>query len=205
MKRPFGLADRDIRTLALGALAILAIVGFGRVGPRARGWASYQIAAADAATRRLVSVERLLASQSSLREDALATKAQLDTLGARLIAAPSPEEGGAHLLAAVERYAAASSMRLNSTAVQADTAFLGEFARVAVRAYGTADIQGLAEWLARVEQGGPLIRVSQLTVTQSEPAADDRAQESLRIEVLVQALIRRIPPDSPAAFAERAP
>ena len=185
-----GLSAGDTRALLVGSMLIAAVLGVGRVLPRVHAWSELQVASAEGTARQLERAERLVSEHTALANDARTAADALSRQQPALLAGSSPGQAAAALAEILERYAVTARVRMGSTSVHADSTFGGGFARVSVRAYATADIQGLAQWLDRIETSDHVLAVRELTITQPEPAAADGTPEGLSVEVLVLALVR---------------
>lgn len=184
-------SPKDLRTILWGAGAIALILGIGRSRATVIDRLTFERAAAENAVRQLAVDEALVAAEGPLREAASRESNRLEVLERTLIGAATPAAGAAGLATLIERSAAAERVRIGSSLTQGDTVFTEDFARVSVRAYATADVQGLTRWLARIEADPRLLAVRELSVSQPEPAADERTPEALRVELVVEALVRR--------------
>jgi hypothetical protein len=107
-----------------------------------------------------------------------------------LIHGVTPSAAGAALATLLSDRADSTGLGVSSETVRADTGFTRGFARARVRLSGTADVRGLTKFLADIEGNPHLLAVRDLTVSQSDPGAGDDRPENLRIEIVVEALVR---------------
>ena len=76
---------------------------------------------------------------------------------------------------------------MSSVMLRADTVTANGFGRPSVRGEARGDISGLTQFLLLMEIGPPLLRVAELTVTQSDPTRTGRPEE-LRIAFLIEGM-----------------
>lgn len=181
--------SRERRTIAMGAAVISVLLLFSVAIPRLRWAVTIWSARIEAERRELVALSRLLESEDSLVEEGARARAFRRGAESGLLKARSPQEGAASLATVIGREAERALVRFSSTAATADSAFTGEFARVSVRAIGTADFAGLVSLLQALERNASGIAIRGLRVSQPQPFADDGTPESLRVELVAEALV----------------
>jgi hypothetical protein len=185
------LSKRERRALVLGALTVGAIIVGARLVPLVADQLQFERAAAEIAVRQVAVDRALIDGATELAAHASDARVVLESARAPLLAAASPTAAGASLAALLGRMASAERVQLASSLMRGDTSFVGGYAQVSVRAYATADVHGLLRWIERIEMDPRGLAVRELVVTQPDPAADERAPEALRVEVLIEALVRQ--------------
>jgi hypothetical protein len=188
------LTAGDRRTVMRGGLAMLLIAGVGKGLPALRRWERLQRDAAADAIGRADMTRHAIAVASTQRARLADAGARLATLDSTLIPAASPAEAGSVLASMVSAAADSANVKVSSISVRSDSGFTGSYARSAVRVHCIGDVMGLMAFLASLETGETALSVKELAVSQSEPGAPEGRQESLRFEVLVEALARKIAP-----------
>lgn len=184
------LSRRDLRTLLGGLAVILVIFGFGRGLPALGSARERALAAAVLARQQSVRTRDLGRSRGLVASTANASRTRLMTLERGTFPGGTPAEAAASLVLLVEEYATRSMVKVVSTSAKSDTLFATSYPRISVRVHGTADSRGLLELLALFDASDRTLAIRELTVTQPEPAAEDRAPENLRVEFVVEALAR---------------
>ncbi len=175
-------STRDRRALALGGAITLAAWMAVRGGPWIAGEIGLMHERARAAQRGLASARATL-DQEPLLRDSLATRAQrLVRWAPRLFAGGTASEAHADLSGWLTGLAAARHVRLGRLDVGGDSS-ASVFTQLTVRVEAEGDVRGIVGWLAALEGGEKLVRVTALRV--SAPAATDPAArtERLRVEV----------------------
>jgi hypothetical protein len=110
-------------------------------------------------------------------------------LAVHLLEQQTPAGAGGSLASILSDVAASSNVRVGSVQIRADTANVGAFIRVTVRAELTGDIRGLAELLSAIEQSQTLLAVRALSISQPELGAGDERAEVLRAELVLEGLM----------------
>ena len=201
MTHAFSVGRRDRRTLAIGVVVCGAIVGAGRGVPLLRAWQAGRLASAARVEDQLASAEAAGRMATSIESNASRARQRAAAADSALIHGATPAGAGATLAALLSDRADSTGLAISSENVRADTGFARGFARARVRLSATADIRGLTRFLTSIEGSPQLLAVRDLTVSQSDPAAGDDRPESLRIEMVVEALVRPVV----ATRAARAP
>jgi hypothetical protein len=181
---------RDRRTLIIGIAACAGIVGAGRGVPLLREWESTRLAAAADAEQRLATASAATAMATPIENGTRRAQEQAATADSALLHGATPATAAAALALLLSDRADSTGLGITSESVRADTGFVHGFARVRVRLSATADVRGLTRFLASVEGSPRLLAVRDMTVSQSDPAAGDDRPESLRIDLVVEALVR---------------
>jgi type II secretion system (T2SS) protein M len=182
---------RDRRTLAIGIVVCGSIVGAGRGVPLLRAWETTRLAAAVEAERRLAVASTAAGMAASIEGGADRARHQATAASSALISGATPAAAAATLAVFLSGRADSTGVTLTSESVKADTGFTYGFARARVRLAASADVRGLTRFLARIEASAHVLAVREMTVSQTDPGAADDRPESLRIELVVEALVRR--------------
>jgi Type II secretion system (T2SS), protein M subtype b len=182
------LEPGDRRTLGVGALVVTVILLLGRGVPLARAWESSQISRAELEERRLHGARELLDSVRPHRTAGNAGAPFVDADLKGIFHGPSPDEAAAGLARLVDQTASIAGVQISSNALQADSVFAETFSLISSRVVAITDVQGLVDWLDRLERLPQLVRVREFSVTQPDPAADEGTPEALRIELVVEGL-----------------
>lgn len=189
------MSERDRRALSVGTLVIGAALAGARGVPALRGWSETSVASA-----REVVTEAERAHRGAVRAGVLADTIHVRSerfiaLAPALLDGESAATAGATLASIVSGAAAASDARLGSVQLRTDTATRDSsagasraFTRIAVRASLTADVRGLSRFLLALERGLTLLAIDELSITQTEPAADGTRPEILHVEIVVAGL-----------------
>lgn len=183
--------ERDRRSLVIGAIAVVMIVLIGRVAPAYRRWQERSDLAARhalAAERRLVT---LLRDRDRVARDVRVARSSRDSLDVELLDGDSPTAAAASLHEILKESAEAVGVSLGTVELRTDTASTLVFGRASARLALTGDARGVTQFLAALESGAPLIRVSGLAITAENPAAPPSEMEVLRAELTIEGLARR--------------
>jgi Type II secretion system (T2SS), protein M subtype b len=185
-----GLSPRDRRTLTRGAVVVIPLLTMGRGMPALIDWQRGR--ARDAADVARVAAQARLSSRllPTLRDTLNARRARLASLDSLLLTAPSAAAAAAVLASTLGELADSAAMRVASMQLRADSAVAGALTVVGVRLAGIGDVAGLAGFLRAVEGGDAPFVVRELSVMQPDPGAADAKPEVLRIDVLIEALVR---------------
>jgi hypothetical protein len=186
------LTAGDRRTLMRGGFAMLLIAGVGKGVPALREWERLQRGAAAEAIARADLTRHAIAVASAQRAQLADAGRRLAALDSTLIRAGTPAEAGSTLASIITAAADSANVKVSSISVRSDSGFAGSYARSAVRVNCIGDVMGLMTFLASLETGDTALSVKELAVVQSEPGAPEGRQESLRFEVLIEALARKV-------------
>jgi len=181
---------RDRRTLIVGIVACATIIGAGRGVPLLRAWEAARLAAVAGAERQLAAATSAAAMATPIESGARRAREQAAAADSTLLHGPTPAAAAATLALLLSDRADSTGLGITSEGVRADTGFVHGFARARVRLSATADVRALTRFLASVEGGPHLLAVRDMTISQSDPGAGDDRPESLRIELVVEALVR---------------
>jgi hypothetical protein len=185
------IGRRDRTTLAVGIVVCGAIVSAGRGIPQLCVWEATHLAAAAEAEQRLAVAATAAGMAASIEGDADRARRQAAAADSSLIGGATPAAAAAALALLLSDRADSTGVALTSESVRADTGFIYGFARARVRLTASADVRGLTRFLARVEGSAHLLAVREMTLSQTDPGAGDDRPENLRIELVVEALVRR--------------
>ncbi len=185
------IGRRDRRTLAFGIVVCGAIVGTGRGLPLMRAWEATRLAAAAEAEQRVAAASTAAGMAESIHRSADRARRQAGVADSSLIGGATPAAAAAALALLLSDRADSTGVAVTSESVKADTGFTYGFARARVRLTASADVRGLTRFLARVEGSAHLLAVREMTLSQTDPGAGDDRAENLRIELVVEALVRR--------------
>jgi hypothetical protein len=183
-----GLSRRDGRMLLLGLASVGTILAAGKGTPALRHWEASSIAAAVELRGQLVAAERGATSLAEIRDSASARSRRLESLRGLLLRAPSPEAAAATLASLVERIAKQHDVDVLTVTLKPDSVVHSGFSRAAVRLSAETDVAGLLDLLFEIERTKMPLLVTELWVTQPEPAAPTSKAETLRIEIGIQTL-----------------
>lgn len=182
------LSPRDRRAAFGGIVALAVIVGAGRGVPAWKRWE----AAARARAERMHALAAFSADGGgrlgALREAVRAEERRTAGIRAAFLEGDSPGEAAALLAGGLTSGAEEVGVRITNVQLQLDTGFVGGTARVGLRLAGSGDVRGLTAFLRDTEGGTPLVRVTDLTVSQSDPGAGPGQPEMLRFELGLDAL-----------------
>lgn len=182
------LSSRDRRTAIVGMAAFVAILGVGRGLP---AWKRWDAMARDRA-ERMHALAAISADSgvrlAALREAVRVEERRAAGVRAAFLDGDTPGEAAALLAGGLTTGAEDVGVRITNVQLQPDTGFVGGTARVGLRLAGSGDVRGLTAFLRDTEAGTPLVRVIELTVSQSDPGAGPGQPEMLRFELGLEAL-----------------
>ncbi len=188
MSGTFALSPRDRRTLVGGALGMVLITGGSRVIPLWREWDQQKRTSATELTTEVMSLQAQLRMLPTLRDSARMRTARANTIRERLIEAPTVGAAGAALSERVADIADDLGVRVNAIQIRPDTLFRGGYARIAVTLTATGDVTHLSDLLETIEISDAMLAVRELTVTPADVLIPDGRPETLRFQLLVEAL-----------------
>jgi hypothetical protein len=203
MQIQLGLSARDRKTLMVGGTTVALLFALARGLPAALAWQRDRISDAATLTQQ-TTTSRTNARLLPARRDSLrAREARLAAIDSVMLSGPSASSAAADLAASLEEICDSSRFKVTAMQLRADSAATGSLVAVAVRVTGTTDVLGLAAFLHAVEGGDAPLIVREMAVTQPEPAAPAGKVESLRVDILVEAIARVIGPQSAKPEARR--
>ncbi len=172
---------RERRALALGGTILLGawvLVRLVPLGLQRLDLGRARVAQLEAAASRAqAAIAGEAAARSRLREQA----AHLLGYAPRLFAAPDQPEAAAELAALVTGTAALRAVRITRQDAVVDSTS-GLFRPLRLRVEAVGDIRGVAAWLADLEEGDKLVRVTDLVISAVDAGAPPAQAEQLRIE-----------------------
>jgi hypothetical protein len=191
MSGALALSPRDRRTLVAGVLAVAIIAAGGRVVPKWRAWDEHARTSAAELTGEVASLESQLKRLPALRDSARLRAARAVVARARLLEAPTVGAAGADLSTHVADLADELGIRVSAVQIRPDTLFRAGYARVAVSLTATGDVAHLADLLTALEANDLLMAVRELTITPADVLLPDGRPETIRFQLLVEALAVR--------------
>ena len=184
---------RERRVLIGGAAVIVTLVAFARGWP---AWIAWSREARDAAIEQMraaTDADALIASDRIIADSLRARGARFVALAPELLPGHGLPAATAALSTVVSSAATASGLTLGTIQLlpPADTGRQRVFARVRVHADVTGDITELMTFVSALEGGPTRLTVSELTITQPEPAAAPNRAEALHADFTVEGLAQR--------------
>jgi hypothetical protein len=184
------ISARDLRTLALGACAVVGLIALARGLPAARRWDAGVHARAASAAGEVASARADAAQLPTLRSALRDARDRADALDSSLIAGETPDAASAALAAEVRRIADSCAMQVSAFRLRADSTAVNHIAHVGVRINGTADVRGVLGFLRRVEGGETPLVIKDLSITSPDPIGAPGEPEQLRFDILVETVAR---------------
>jgi hypothetical protein len=178
------MSPRERRTIAIG----LGVMGLAFAGLRLvpRVWASARDLQGRAAAERtaLVRARDALRLEPVVRESLGVRAQRLVAAAPRLFGGATPSEAAAELASLVTGLAATHRVRIARQDARPDST-VSVFTRLTLRLEAEGDAQGIAGWIASLEEGAKLIEVRSLVLSAVDPAAPAAQPERLRAEVVI--------------------
>lgn len=182
------LGARDRRTLLIGTAMVVSVLAIGRGAPAWRRWDAAARARAEYATAELDRAREVLSAEPEVSERRGAAEQSLIRTRAMFLEGRSPEEAQVVLSRTVSELAAETGVRIHSLHATRDTTTNSRAIPLHLTITATADIVGIARFLAGIEADDPVLVVRGLSVTQNAPAAGDLDPEVLQVEMSVAGL-----------------
>lgn len=182
------LSPRDRRTLTIGGAVILAILILGRLAPAAIRFIQDQTATDD---RLLLEHARAIEEAKSLpelRDSMHARRLRLGEEFPTLLHGNGDAALVAALVAEVNEEASDNAVFVSSIEAHANTTSHLPFTPVNARAEIVGDVRGIAGLLSAIESSDTRMRITELSLTQSDPAAAPAEVELLHATLSIQAL-----------------
>ena len=184
------LSPHDRRIAVRGVVAIAILVLVGRVIPGLRDWASERVGAVGQLQLESLRTEQSARDTLATRHLLVRSRARLADYDSAALDAASYTRASAMLATVVRDAADAAEAQLGVVQLRADSSATGRLSHVFVRATVTGNLESLALFLESLEGGPELLAVRELSITQPEPGIPSERPESLRGEVLVEAVFR---------------
>lgn len=182
------MMKRDRRALVLGLIVISAAFLALRGLPAWRGWVSESRAVAEELSVEVARAQMQSSFGSSMLDTLEARNRRFLALEPLLVDGSTAASATASLTGLVTVAATTSNVHLGTLQVTADSSPSRNFARITVRGQANGDVRGLTAMIARLEGGTTLLRLSELQVTQMDPAAPSDRGESLQMSFTVHGL-----------------
>ena len=198
------MSRRDRRTLIGGLLGMAGIVGAARAIPVWREWNNGARDSALQLTSDVAALETQLRHLPTLRDSARARGERAAKMRAQLIEAPTAGVAGADLATQVTDIADDLGVRVSAVQIRPDTLFKAGYARVGVTLTAAGDVEHLADLLHSLEGGDGVFAVRELTVTPADVLVADGRPETLRFQLMIEALAAKAGEPAPTAHAETA-
>lgn len=182
------LSRRERLLLGGGFCSVVALV-LARALPPALQWRAQQIASGKLVLARYELAAALLRNERSIRDSLATRRSQLIGYDSAYVSSPSAAIAEATLAGVLLDIASATEVKLDAVQFRLGNKLSMERAPMEARLTASGDLQGLAMFLSTVEIGPPLLAVRELSITQSEPAIAHNKVETLRAELLVEAIV----------------
>lgn len=182
------LSARDRRTLTVGGVLMLAILIVGRAGP-----AAFRFMRDQAATDNRILLEHAraleeLKSLPELRDSMHARRLRLGQAFPTLLHGNGDAALVAALVAEVNEDANDNAVFVSSIEAHTDTTPHIPFTPVDARIEIIGDVHGVAGLLSTIESSDTRMRITELSLTQSDPGAAPTEVELLHAALSIQAL-----------------
>ncbi|HET7586184.1 MAG TPA: GspMb/PilO family protein [Gemmatimonadaceae bacterium] len=183
------LSPRDRRALGTGGALIILLIGAAHGVPRLVLWSRAVQLERQSMTARYARAEAMVHEIPTIRSQLRARSAELLALAPQLLGGRSASSAAATLAGLVSGSANSAGMSVGAIDVGIDSAETDAFVPVRARAQLTGDVRGIARLLQQLESGPILLRVRELTITQTDPGAGADRPEELHIELVVDGLM----------------
>jgi len=185
------LRPRDRRALTVGAVMLVAAWLGTRAIPSAVRAASELRHRTTERVEELARAREALASEPWARESLVVRAQRLVAWAPRLLAGVSSGDARVELASFAGGMAALRHVRIARQDALPDSA-AGLFTEVALRLQAEGDVEGIAAWLASLEEGPKLIAVREVTLTAPEPASPATQAERLAADVVIASWTPRV-------------
>ncbi len=182
-----GLSARDRRTLTLGAVAVFCVLATYAVIPVARRWAERE-SLIDARRTELARMRGLAQATPVLRNAVALREARAAEFLQRPVSAGTAALAAGVLQGVLQRYADESQLSVSELNVsgEPDTTAV-PLAVIPATLIALGDVYGVADLLSRVQQGGTLLDVREMTVQVNPARRADGGGELLQLTLVVRA------------------
>jgi hypothetical protein len=169
------------------------LLALARGWPAWASWSHDATAAAHEQVRAAADADVFIASDRVAAESLRAREGDEAGLAPALVPGRDLPAATAALASLVSGAATTAGLTLGAVQLlpPADTGRQRVFARVRVRADATGDVSELTTFLSALEGGAMRLTISELTVTQPDPAGAPGRAEALRTEFTVEGLAQR--------------
>jgi len=192
-----GAAARDRRAVLLGGVLLVTAWVALRGVPKAMAGLTDLRERAAVAQFTLASARATLAQEPLLRDSLGARAQRLVAWAPRLVASGTTSEAHADLSAWLTALATTRRVRLNRLDVGGDSS-VSVFTRLSVRVEAEGDLRGITGWLAALEGGQKLVRVTSLRLSAPDAADPATRVERLRLEITLVAWAATTAPEQPS-------
>ncbi len=179
------MTARDRRALILGGVVVAAAV----LSLRAVPWGVRRAAGSYVELREraglLARTREEMTSLPTLRDSAAMLSQALVALAPQLLSGSTAAEAGSDLSGRMNLAAARAPARVERLDPMPDSTSNGRLGRVRVRASLETDVRGLVALICAIDAGDEVLRLEELHVEASDPAAVNRGPEILKVEVTV--------------------
>jgi len=183
----------DMRTLLIGTICIVAILGVGKGIPAIVS--SHHATAARLRTvqEELVRDRQIISGRGAVINSLDETTTAFLGISPAFLKGSSANQAAANLGSVVADAAEANGVHVSSIQPAIDSTAHTLIVPVVVRVSGTGDVRGVAGMLRDLEAGTPVVDVQQVTIAQPEPAAPADRMEALHVDMTIRGLYRRVP------------
>jgi len=181
----------DRRALAVGAVVVAAIVLFGRGIPSLMARTGESSAASREVLGEYGRARGEVRALPAVRDSARARSVRLGDEFESLLRGRGSGGFVAALAAELNADADGAGLTLSGIDGRVDTLARGSFTPVTARVDAVGDVREIASFVATIESSDVRMRILELSVSQSDPAASLQQPEALRATLVVQGLARR--------------
>jgi hypothetical protein len=183
------VSKRDRRVLLIGAIAVTAILVGGRGVPALLAFTGEERRHAEEATARAARSEWLAHNANALSHALERSRGELARHESAFVAGTTGNAASANLAQIVSDAVAESDARLGAIRADADsTVARGDVAHVVAHASITGDLESIATVLRTLEQGPPVLVISELSIAATQPNVPHDQAEQLQAELVVDGL-----------------
>lgn len=160
------LATRDRRAVLLGAALLVPALVLARGLPVWRRWNAETAARAETARSQAVRTEAMAQGFAGVVDSLDARTQRLQAVTSHLVTGSTLPEAQANFEAALAEAARPALVRLDAVRIRVDSTAIahGGFPRLYAEAQATADLTGIALFLAALERGSPLLAIRQVAI-----------------------------------------
>lgn len=191
-----GRVSSDMRTLLVGIICVVTILGVGKGIPFLMSSHHATIARLRMVQDELAQDRQIISGRSAVLRSLDETATTFLGLSPAFLKGSSPSQAAADLGSVVADAADANGVHVSSIQPEIDSTAHTLIVPIIVRVTGTGDVRGVSGMLRDLESSVPLIDVRQATIAQPEPTALSDRMEALHIELTVRGLYRRVPDGS---------